>query len=210
MMAQFCCELAELAIADKEIHLARKHLRQARRYDPKCIRAHFIFAGMSLSENDPAAAMTSFEEIAALDLDYFPDLMDDYFSSAAAADASSRARDKLFEWAESYQGISLILKLTEIIAKEDGPEQAGTYLVEALHSKPSVQGLNRLIEFRAAGHLPDESSDDILKAVTARLMARQPGYRCSDCGFSGQTHHWQCPSCRHWATTRTIQGVLGE
>jgi lipopolysaccharide biosynthesis regulator YciM len=93
---------------------------------------------------------------------------------------------------------------------EQGPEAAAKYLVEALHTKPSVRGLDRLIGFRAAGHLPAETSDDILRTVTARLLARQPGYRCSNCGFSGQAHHWLCPSCRKWDTTRTIQGVLGE
>ena len=73
-----------------------------------------------------------------------------------------------------------------------------------------ARGLDRLIELRADGHLQAEASDDILKAVTARLLSRQPAYRCKNCGFSGQTHHWQCPSCRHWSTTRKIQGVLGE
>jgi len=67
-----------------------------------------------------------------------------------------------------------------------------------------------LIEYRAAGYLPAETSDDILKALTSRLMARQPSYRCTHCGFSGHSHHWQCPGCRQWGTTRTIQGVLGE
>ena len=58
--------------------------------------------------------------------------------------------------------------------------------------------------------LDSESSDDILKAVTARLMSRQPDYRCVHCGFSGHTHHWQCPSCRKWSATKKIHGVLGE
>ena len=87
---------------------------------------------------------------------------------------------------------------------------AGRFLVETLTSKPSVRGLDRLIELKADGHLQAEASDDILKAVTERLMSRQPAYRCKNCGFSGQTHHWQCPSCRQWSTTRKIHGVLGE
>ena len=80
----------------------------------------------------------------------------------------------------------------------------------SLTNKPSVKGLDRLIELKASGNLDTESSDDILKAVTARLLARQPRYRCHHCGFSGQTHHWLCPSCRKWGTTKRIQGVLGE
>jgi lipopolysaccharide biosynthesis regulator YciM len=66
------------------------------------------------------------------------------------------------------------------------------------------------MDLNSDGRLDLESSDEILKAVTSRLLARQPRYRCHHCGFSGHTHHWQCPSCRRWNTTRTIHGVLGE
>ena len=210
MMSQFCCELAEQALTTGDRQLARKHLRQARRHDPPCIRARFMLAKMCKSDGDLGSAMAAYEEIAELDVSYLPDLMADYLDIAAGANALPRARDKLTACAEKYQGISLVLRLTDFVAAEQGPEAAGKYLVEALHTKPSVRGLDRLIQFRAAGHLPAETSDDILKAVTARLLARQPGYRCSNCGFSGQAHHWLCPSCRRWDTTRTIQGVLGE
>jgi lipopolysaccharide biosynthesis regulator YciM len=210
IIAQFCCELAEQALARDDRQLARKHLRQARRHDPQSIRSQFILARMAFAEGDLGAAMSAYEEIAALDVDYLPDLLEHYLEIALAAESVPRARKNLQEWAERYHGISVVLKLTDFISQEQGPKAAGAFLVDALHKKPSVRGLDRLIEYRAAGYLPAETSDDILKAVTTRLMALQPGYRCTNCGFSGQSHHWQCPSCRQWGTTRTIQGVLGE
>lgn len=210
VMAQFCCEMAEIAVAEDDLEAAGRHLRQARRLDPDGIRARFILAKLAVRENDYDTALNAFEEIAELDSSYIPVLLEPYLEAAAGANQSQRSREKLDEWSGNYQGISLILKLTDFIAAERGADQAGRYLVEALGSKPSVRGLDRLIEFKAKGHLEAESSDDILKAVTARLMSRQPGYRCNNCGFSGQTHHWLCPSCKKWATTKTIHGVLGE
>ena len=209
-MAQFCCELAEQALMDNKLQLARKQLRQARLHDPQCIRAQFMLARMNLAENRLEPALAAYEEIAELDIDYLPDLLEDYIETANRAGTPSRAHAKLQEWSQRYQGISLVLKMAELISQDQGPQEAGAFLVEALHKKPSVRGLDRLIRFRVDGHLPAETSDDILKAVTSRLLAQQPGYRCSHCGFSGQTHHWQCPGCRKWDTTRTIQGVLGE
>ena len=210
LMAQFCCEMAEAAVADGDKELARRHLRQARRHHPNCVRAHFILAGLMQEEGNHEGAMTTFEEIASLDSSYIPELLEPYLEEAEKAGQKERGRAKLDEWAENYNGISLILKLTDFIAEERGAAQAGTYLVEALASKPSVRGLDRLIELKSGGHLDAETSDDILRAVTTRLLSRQPGYRCNHCGFSGQTHHWQCPSCKNWATTKAIQGVLGE
>ena len=210
VMAQFCCEMAETALAEGDQDVAGRQLRQARRLDPDCIRARFITARMAAQEEDYQAALDAFEDIAQLDPGYIPELIEDYLNAAALAGQSKRSRAKLDEWAADYKGISLILRLTDFIAEEQGGEQAGKFLVEALTAKPSVRGLDRLIEFKAAGQLEAETSDDILKAVTTRLMLRQPTYRCQHCGFSGQTHHWQCPSCKNWATTRNILGVLGE
>jgi len=210
LMAQFCCEMAEDALAAGDPERGRRHLRQARRHDPRCIRARFILARISVAEGDLGRALDLYEEIAELDHDYIPELLDDYLQAAVDAGAVARARAKLDEWSNDYKGISLILKLTDTIGDEQGRDAAGRFLADTLNQKPSLRGLDRLIELKAGGHLDAESSDDILKAVAARLLSRQPAYRCSQCGFSGQTHHWQCPSCRKWSTTKRIKGVLGE
>jgi len=210
VMAQFCCEMAEAALSENNGEEARRQLREARRHDPGCIRARFILAGIATIDGDHVSAMELYEEIAGLDPDYIPELLENYLDAADRADKVERGRSTLNAWAENYNGISLTLKLTDFISSEQGEDAAARYLVEKLTSKPSVRGLDHLIDLNADGHLDKESSDDILKAVAARLMSRQPGYRCNHCGFSGLTHHWQCPSCRKWGTTRKIHGVLGE
>jgi lipopolysaccharide biosynthesis regulator YciM len=210
VMAQFSCELAEQALAQGERQSAHRHLRLALRNDPECVRAQFIRARMSLDENDPETALAAYEAIADLDIGYLPEMLDSYLQTAETADARDRARGKLEQWQQRYDGISLVLRMTDVIGQEQGPQAASAFLVESLQRKPSVRGLDRLIGFRADGDLPAATSDDILRAVTASLMAGQPSYRCSHCGFSGRTHHWQCPSCRQWSTIRTIQGVLGD
>jgi lipopolysaccharide biosynthesis regulator YciM len=210
VMAQFCCELANEALAEGDREKARRQLRQARRHDPQCIRARFILASLAAQDEDYAAAVATYEEIAELDPDYIPELLEPYLEAVAASGDIESGRARLQEWSQGHQGITLVLKLADFIAGEQGEEEAGRFLVQALSQKPSLRGLDRLIDLKTAGHLDPESSDDILKAVAARLLSRQPAYRCSHCGFSGQTHHWQCPSCRNWSTTKRIQGVLGE
>jgi lipopolysaccharide biosynthesis regulator YciM len=210
IMSQFCCEMAEAALTEGDVEGARKHLRQARRHDPRCIRARFILARISSRAGDFAAAATLFEEIAELDPDYIPEVLEPYLEATANSGDSTRGRARLDEWAENYNGISLVLKLTDFLAREKGGTVAGRYLVETLASKPSVRGLDHLIDLKADGYLDAESSDDILKAVAARLMSKQPEYRCHHCGFGGHSHHWQCPGCRKWSTTKKIHGVLGE
>lgn len=210
VMAHFCCEMAETALMEGDSELARRHLRQARRHHLHCIRARFILARLATGNGDHQGAMDSYEEIAEIDADYIPELLEPYLNAAAIVGQSRRGREKLEDWVQGHSGISLMLKITDLIEAENGGDAAGKYLVEAMASNPSVRGLDRLIDLKAQGYLETGSSDGVLKAVTARLLSRQPGYRCSHCGFGGRTHHWQCPSCKNWGTTKTIHGVLGE
>jgi len=210
VMSQFCCEMAEEALAKGEREQVRHQLRQARRHHPQCVRARLILARLCELEDNFSGAVDAYEEVADLDNDYIADIIDPYLDAAEKAGLKDRSKQKLESLKGEYDGITLTLKLTDFIARDDGDEAAGRYLIETLSNKPSVRGLDHLIDLSKQGHLPAGSGDDILKAVTSRLLQREPRYRCSHCGFSGTTHHWQCPSCRRWSTTKTIHGVLGE
>ena len=59
----------------------------------------------------------------------------------------------------------------------------------------------------------DEAHDAALgkvRSALSKLASATPRYQCQECGFSSQRLLWQCPSCRHWSTTKKIHGVLGE
>ena len=113
--------------------------------------------------------MDTYEEIAELEVDYIPELLEPYLNAADMVGQPQQGRKKLEDWVKVYPGISLILKLTAFIEDEQGGNEAGKYLVKALASKPSLRGLDRLIELNAPRHLAAGPRDGILKAVTARL-----------------------------------------
>jgi lipopolysaccharide assembly protein B len=41
-------------------------------------------------------------------------------------------------------------------------------------------------------------------------LRSQPLYQCSNCGYQGRAHVWQCPSCRRWDTLRGIDLDLDQ
>jgi lipopolysaccharide biosynthesis regulator YciM len=210
VMAHFCCEMAEIELAENKPAAARKHLRQARRYFPESIRARFILARIASQQEMFTEALDVYEEIAAMDMEYIHELLPDYLDCAQKADVFPRALASMEKWIEDYDGISLLLSQTDVIRDDQGVASATRYLAEALTLRPSVKGLDRLIELKLEGGPDTESGDEILRAVAQKLLARQPSYRCTHCGYAGHSHHWQCPSCKHWSTTRIIRGVLGE
>ncbi|MGA9574111.1 MAG: lipopolysaccharide assembly protein LapB [Lysobacterales bacterium] len=210
VMAHFCCEQAEVDLAQNKLTAARKHLRQARRYFPESIRARLILANIALQQEMFVEALDVYEEIVEMDMEYIHDILEPYLASAQKAEDFPRALASMQKWVKNYDGISLLTSLTRVIRSEQGLEPATRYLAEALTRRPSVQGLDYLIQLKLEGGPESESGDEILRAVAQKLLARQPSYRCTHCGYAGHSHHWQCPSCKNWSTTRIIRGVLGE
>jgi len=210
VMSHFCCELAEIDLSQNKPAAARKHLRQARRYFPESIRARLILAKIALQQEMFIEVLDVYEEIVAMDMEYIHDILEPYLASAQKADAFGRALASMQKWAEDYDGISLLMSLTGVMRKEQGLDAATRYLADALTRRPSVQGLDYLIQLKLEGGPEIESGDEILRAVAQKLLVRQPSYRCTHCGYAGHSHHWQCPSCKKWSTTRIIRGVLGE
>jgi lipopolysaccharide biosynthesis regulator YciM len=210
VMAHFCCEMAETDISENNPAAARKHLRQARRYFPESIRARLILARIAQQQEMYDEALAVYEEIAEMDMEYIHEILVAYLDSAEKADEFPRALASMQKWTESYDGISLLISMTKVIREEQGLEGATHYLADALTRRPSVKGLDYLIELKLEGGPQSDSGDEILRAVAQKLLVRQPSYRCTNCGYAGHSHHWQCPSCKSWSTTHIIRGVLGE
>jgi len=210
VMAHFCCEMAELDLAAGKLGGARKQLRQARRYDPESERARLILARIEAQQGMHSEALKVYEEIAAMNVEYIPDFLPEYLDCGEHAGESGRVIASMERWSGQYDGISLLLAQTDVIRARHGLEAAVTYLAEALTQRPSVKGLDRLIELKLEAGTQTQNGDAILRAVAEKLLARQPVYRCSHCGYAGNSHYWQCPSCKNWSTTRCIRGVLGE
>lgn len=210
VMAHFCCEMAEVDLKAGKPADARKHLRQARRYYPESIRARIILARIAEQQKMPVEAITVYEEIAEMDKSYIHDILPHYLECAQLADEFPRALEQMEDWSQHYDGVSLLLSQTAVIREAEGIEAATHHLANALTRRPSVKGLDQLIELKLAGGPDTDSGDEILQAVAQKLLARQPSYRCTHCGYAGHSHHWQCPSCKNWSTTRVIRGVLGE
>ncbi len=210
VMAHFCCEMAEVDLTANKPAAARKQLRQARRYFPESIRARLILAKIARQQEMFSEALDVYEEIAEMDMAYIHDILDAYLTCAQKAEEFPRALASMQKWSGDYDGISLLMSLTKVIREEQGLGEATRYLADALTRRPSVKGLDYLIQLKLEGGPETESGDEILRAVAQKLLARQPSFRCTHCGYAGHSHHWQCPSCKNWSTTHIIRGVLGE
>ncbi len=211
IVAQYYCEKAEQARRQGENAAAQKLLKRALTEDRQCVRASLLEGDIAADSGDWRAAVRAYRRVEEQDPEYLPEVVEPltrcYRELGRMDEMVSFLRRNLAE----HGGISLMLALAELIRQDQGDETAADFIKESLKERPSVRGMDRLIELHLSG-TPDAIREklQVLKDVTDQLIANKPVYKCQQCGFTGRTLHWHCPGCKNWNTVKPIHGVEGE
>jgi len=214
VMAQFACEQAEEALRNHaEPASVRTLLKRALGYDGDCVRASILRGDLEQRQDAWRAAIKAYQRVEHQDLDYIPEVLPRLETCYRAVDNEEGFLRYLHHLLNRYPGMSVVMKLSELIQAREGRQAAVEFMASQLRRRPSVRGLNRLIELNIDANDPDRRRQRDLRVLqelfTALLGDRMP-YRCHDCGFEARQLHWQCPSCRQWGTIKPIRGLQGE
>lgn len=211
LIAQFHCELAEQAQRDGDLPRARESLAHAYAADPHCPRAAILEGRFELGEGNDLGAIRAFERVARHDADYLPEILKPLLECYERRGEAARARAFLAEMVERYAGVSPILALAELIDRDEGGASAVGFLSRQLRARPSIRGQAALIERSLDGTDADPATTlQALKQVTDQMLVRSASYRCNRCGFGARAHHWQCPSCKNWASIKPVHSIAGD
>lgn len=210
-MSHYYCELATLAINAQEWEDAQSALKAALKADAQNARASLLIADMENRQGHYQAALSALKRIPTQAPEFIPEMlapMETSYNGLGQPEAFIKA---LFELMENHPVISVVITLADKISAHNN-EQDGAYVLgEFLKHKPSVKGLNRLLQY----HLPESRGAarenlTLLQKFLEALLAEKPNYRCQQCGFEGKQLYWQCPSCQRWGTITPIHGLEGE
>ena len=204
LIAQFECELADRARAAGDEDAARAAVARAYQADANSVRAGMLEGRIEVEAGNDAGAIRAFERVARNDADYLPEVLPGLLSSYERVGETTGARAFLAEMCEHYRGIAPVLALTRMVEAGEGVAAARAYLAEQLKDRPSVRGEAALIDLTLAEQADPLATLHDLKQITDQLLVRNPSYRCTRCGFGARSHHWQCPSCKEWATVKPL------
>jgi lipopolysaccharide biosynthesis regulator YciM len=211
LIAQFECELAEKARLKGDVAAAREHLGRANTADANSVRAALLEGQLEIAAGNDIAAIRAYERAARQDIEFLPEVLPPLLAAYDRCGDPARARSFLLEMVERYQGVSPALALARRLELESGAREALDFLKGHLRERPSIRGEAALIELA----LRTEGEDPrgllvALQQINEQLIVRSPGYRCQACGFGARAHHWQCPSCKQWATIKPLPHVAVE
>ena len=145
------------------------------------------------------------------DIDFLPEAIPRLVESYRELDRVGDLSAYLSQLSELHSGITPVLVLAEITAEQAGLDEAKNHIIAELKTRPTIRGIDRLIEYSLATARGESRQNLLLlKETTTRLIEEKLSYKCGSCGFTGRSLHWQCPSCKSWDTVKPIHGIEGE
>ncbi len=211
MIAQFYCEQACELLIHGQYRSARELLKKAINIDANCVRASLIEADILKEEGKYKQAIRVYKRVEKQDPEYIPEAVSPMLECYRQLEKLNEFRNYLQTVVDAHGGITPTIMLTELIAEQDGEEEAMKYITNELKKRPTVRGVDRLIEY-ALIPAQGKAKDDLMtiKDLTGKLLEDRTIYKCNHCGYDVKTLHWQCPGCKNWNTVKPIHGLEGE
>ncbi|MDX1518659.1 MAG: lipopolysaccharide assembly protein LapB [Gammaproteobacteria bacterium] len=211
VIAQFYCEQAADHLRNGRMSQFRERIGKALTNDPDCVRASIMTGNQELKSGNVREALKAYKRIESQDIDFISEViapMHECYKSNGKMDEFIEFLRKITEQTGS---ITALLTLVRLIAERDGEDEASRLIITELRKRPSVRGVDRLLEF-ALHNTSGETRDSLLtiKDLTGELLKNRSAYRCNQCGFEAKALHWQCPGCKTWSSVKPIYGIEGE
>lgn len=209
--AHFWCEMAQAHSDRGAREEAMELLEKALLVDRRSVRASLSCAQLAMAAGDAELALTHLKRVEHQDLAFISDALPLIVRCYGWLERNDELMLYLERLAALRAGVSATLALAELMHQQIGLVEAKRHIVHELKIRPSIRGIDRLIDYALEGAVGEDQSDlQVLKETAMRLVAGKAAYLCRNCGFSGRSVHWQCPGCRSWGTVKPIHGIEGE
>lgn len=211
VIAQYYCEQADSARQQSKPDIAYKMLKRALQIEPHCVRASLIEGQLALDACQLSQAIGAFQRVEQQDALFLSEVIEPLQNCYLETGCIDEFANYLKRILKEHGGITPMLVLARLIQERENAATALSFVVKQLRARPSLRGLDHFIDMS----LPEAqgaTKENLLlfKDITSQLLKNRPIYKCSECGFTGKTLHWQCPSCKLWNTIKPIQGLEGE
>lgn len=210
-IGHYLCELAEIHKQSGQYEKARMILADALSIDRNCARASILLGECCIRTKDYHEAIRSLKKVEKQD----PALLPEALGNLAHSYAQLSANEALLHYLEGLLARNPSPPLLMLYAKyaktHYGEAKTVELIIAHLKTNPSIRGLGLVVAYHLRRAPPYAQNQLLLlQSLMEKLLAKEPLYRCRQCGYTGKLLHWQCPCCRKWASIKPIEGLEGE
>ena len=200
-IAHYYCELALQAHEQGDDAAAMQGLDRALAANPACVRANLMRGEWLAARGQHAEAIDAWRRIEQQDPDYLGLMAARMLSAYEAAGRSSEGFSELRRMQQHYPALDLLNVLFRASMQQDGPEVAYELVKDDLRHRPTLVGLDQMLEARLLTATDDRKADlQVIKDLVHTHSSRLAVYLCASCGFKARQYYWQCPACGGWET----------
>jgi len=204
VVAHYCCELSQEAIARGDLNAARYWLKRAQGADRNMVRGAMMRASIAQREGDHQLAVRLYQQALEQEggflVDVLPELRRSYVELGKAAAFERWLADALERHPAWRSGIAFAA-ITEGDFDDPVTRQC---IIEFIESNPILTEILETLRPTLENDGGREAAVRRISRAMRRIAKVSPRYRCGVCGFSGNALYWQCPSCRTWDSTRPV------
>ena len=204
--AHYCCELAELRVAESQFSQARELIKRAFTFDRHSVRAALLLADIEQKLGNYRAALRELLRTARGHADFTGRIlqpMAECYQQLNARDEYEQVLRELL--AADRCDVHVMVALARLIQAQGGDASAVRFLTGQLEREPNLAGVLELLRIQvpaADGEL--QTNLQQLQKMLNQLLGKRPFYRCHHCGYEARTLYWLCPSCQKWDRMRPI------
>ncbi|MEF8717813.1 MAG: lipopolysaccharide assembly protein LapB [Candidatus Accumulibacter necessarius] len=200
-VAEYYCELAAAEMMRSRRDLAAAYLDTALERNRKCVRASLLQGDIQLQQDQPLAAIESWQRIEQQDPTYLALVAQRLLDAFRKLDRREEGLQLLRGYLEHYPSLDLLDVVFQLVLEGDGAEAAYKLVRDELKRNPTLLGFDKLLAARLLFASPDSRPDlELAKGIVQTYTRRLARYRCDNCGFKARQFYWRCPACGGWET----------
>lgn len=204
-VAHAACELAERSLKKGEYLEVQQLCRQSLKIDSRCARAYVVSGDLAYGQQEFREAVRCYLKAAEVDQQAVVRILDKMIDAfAKVGDTEGLLNQLQRHWSNSHY-IPTLTAYIETLASEKNSDEATVRLLKELENSPSNQGFLTLAEL-VVKHRQQLDKSQLLQVydILRRIVAAEPKFVCSSCGFKAKEPHWRCPTCKDWATVKAF------
>lgn len=200
-IAQFYCELAQLALYQSEYNKAREYIFQALAVNRKCSRANIIMGDVELKQQNYQAAIDAYSAIEKQNYEYLSLVGERLYDAYDGLQKAADGIEVLIGFAQTFPQLDLSGVIYEKSLPVFGEDKAREIVIDLVRRRPTLTGTYRLLGVLQSNINPKWKVDvDMMRSVVGMQMQKSVMYRCRHCHFKSQVYFWHCPACNKWET----------